>query len=104
MVSSRSIRTTRPRSRRATRWSRWAVCVSRNRSARMRLPSTDATAGGDAAQPPLVGEATRWSRIGTAAVGALLGGSIGGLLVVAVTLVLKAGMDFGAGQRLWYVV
>ena len=34
----------------------------------------------------------------------MLGGLIGGFLVVAVTLVLKAGMDFGAGQGLRYCV
>jgi H+/Cl- antiporter ClcA len=36
----------------------------------------------------------RWSRIGTAGVGALLGGLVGGVLVVGVTLALKAVLDF----------
>jgi H+/Cl- antiporter ClcA len=48
--------------------------------------------------------ASRWPGIGTAALGALLGGLCGGLLVVAVTLVLKAGIDFAGGQSTWYVV
>jgi H+/Cl- antiporter ClcA len=66
--------------------------------------STDRGAGADPGRSPPEGEGTRWSRIGTAVLGALLGGLIGGLLVVAVTLVLKAGMDFGARQNLWYIV
>jgi CIC family chloride channel protein len=47
---------------------------------------------------------SRWSRIGTAGLGALLGGLVGGLFVVGVTLLLKAGMDFASGQDLWFVV
>ena len=45
-----------------------------------------------------------WSRVGTAGLGALLGGVVGGVVVVAVTLVLKAGMDFAATQPTWYAV
>jgi CIC family chloride channel protein len=44
------------------------------------------------------------SSIGRAALGASLGGLVGGLLVVGVTLVLKAGIDFASGQDLWYAV
>ena len=44
------------------------------------------------------------SRVGTTALGAVLGGLVGGLLVVGVTLVLKAGMDFASGQGTWFVV
>jgi H+/Cl- antiporter ClcA len=36
----------------------------------------------------------RWTRIGVAGFGALLGGLVGGFLVVGVTLVLKAALDF----------
>ena len=43
-------------------------------------------------------------RIGTAGLGALLGGLVGGFFVVGVTLVLKAGMDFVSGQDTWVVV
>src|SRR5436190_6379195 len=75
--------------------------MARSRRGRMGWPSTDRGPGGDAG---LTSEEDRWSRVGTAVLGALLGGVIGGFLVVAVTLVLKAGMDFGAGQNLWYVV
>jgi chloride channel protein, CIC family len=46
----------------------------------------------------------RWSSVGTAVLGAVLGGLVGGFFVVGVTLVLKAGMDFAAGQDLWFVV
>ena len=44
------------------------------------------------------------SSIGTAAFGALLGGLVGGFLVVGVTLVLKAGMDFVAVQDTWFII
>ena len=47
---------------------------------------------------------SRWSSIGTAGFGALLGGLVGGFVVVGVTLVLKAGMDFVSGQATWFVV
>ena len=47
---------------------------------------------------------TLWSRIGTAGLGAVLGGLVGGFFVVGVTLVLKAGMDFVSGQNTWFVV
>jgi H+/Cl- antiporter ClcA len=42
--------------------------------------------------------------VGTTALGAVLGGLVGGLIVVGVTLVLKAGMDFASVQRTWFVV
>ena len=46
----------------------------------------------------------RWSRLGIAILGALLGGLVGGFLVVGVTLVLKAGMDLAARENTLYVV
>lgn len=46
----------------------------------------------------------RWSRLAAAAVGAVLGGVVGGFLVVGVTLLLKAGITFASGQPTWYVV
>ena len=67
----------------------------------MRWPSTERGPGGDAG---LTGAGDGWSRIGTAVVGAFLGGWSAGSSSSAVTLVLKAGMDFGAGQNLPYVV
>ena len=45
------------------------------------------------------GAGARLSRIGTAGFGALLGGLVGGFLVVGVTLVLKAGIDFARRQE-----
>ena len=45
-----------------------------------------------------------WSDIGVAVLGAVLGGLAGGLLVVGVTLVLKAGIDFASGQGAWFIV
>jgi CIC family chloride channel protein len=59
--------------------------------------------------PPAAGRAStgagaRWSSIGTAAFGALLGGLVGGLLVVGVTLLLKAGMDYVARQETWFII
>ena len=50
------------------------------------------------------GAGARLSGIGTAGIGALLGGLVGGLLVVGVTLLLKAGMDFVARQETWFIV
>jgi CIC family chloride channel protein len=50
------------------------------------------------------GAGARASSIGVAGLGALLGGLVGGFVVVGVTLVLKAGMDFVAAQRIWVVV
>jgi H+/Cl- antiporter ClcA len=46
----------------------------------------------------------RWSRLGTAIGGALLGGVVGGFVVVGVTLVLKAGMDLASRENTLYVV
>jgi chloride channel protein, CIC family len=72
----------------------------------MRSHSRDSHLAG----PPLgagrsaIGARARLSRVGTAAFGALLGGLIGGFLVVAVTLLLKAGMDFVSAQSTWVVV
>jgi hypothetical protein len=40
----------------------------------------------------------------SACLGATLGGVVGGFVVVGVTLILKAGMDFAAGQSLLYIV
>jgi chloride channel protein, CIC family len=50
------------------------------------------------------GWGSRWSSIGTSVLGAVLGGLLGGFVVVGVTLVLKAGMDFASGQALWFVI
>src|SRR5216110_2966924 len=75
--------------------------MASSRRGRMGWPSTDRAPGGGAG---LTGQENRWSRIGTAILGALMGGLIGGALVVAVTLVLKAGIDFGARQDVWYVL
>ena len=72
----------------------------------MRSRSRDSHLGG----PPLAagsssaGAGARWSSVGNAAFGALLGGLVGGLLVVGVTLVLKAGMDFVAVQDTWFII
>jgi len=49
----------------------------------------------------LVGRA---KSLGGVVLGASLGGVIGAFVVVGVTLVLKAGMDFAAGQSLLYIV
>ncbi len=59
--------------------------------------------------PPAAGSGSastgaRWSSIGIAGIGALLGGLVGGLLVVGITLVLKAGMDFVARQETWFII
>src|SRR3954469_21882323 len=48
--------------------------------------------------------ASRGAGVGTAILGAALGGTIGAFVVVGVTLVLKAGMDFAAGRSLLYIV
>ena len=69
-------RTTRP-SPPVTPSSPWAVAS--NWVVPMRWPSRDS-----------------WSSVGAAGLGAVLGGLVGGFVVVAVTLVLKAGMDFCA--------
>src|SRR3954447_5368115 len=69
--------------------------------------------GGDAAgsrQGGPVGETASaspgagWSRIATAALGGLLGGLFGGAVVVGVTLVLKAGMDFVSSLDTWLLI
>jgi CIC family chloride channel protein len=44
------------------------------------------------------------SAVVVALLAAMLGGLLGGFLVVGVTLVLKAGMDFAAGQPLWFII
>jgi len=45
-----------------------------------------------------------WSRLAAAALGALLGGIVGGFVVVGITLALKAGIDFASRQQTWFVV
>jgi H+/Cl- antiporter ClcA len=55
-------------------------------------------------QTESAGTVSRWSSIGSAVLGAVLGGLVGGFVVVGVTLVLKAGMDFASGQALWFVI
>jgi H+/Cl- antiporter ClcA len=45
-----------------------------------------------------------WSRLGSSAVGAMLGGLVGGFFVVGVTLLLKAGIDSVTSQGLEVVV
>jgi chloride channel protein, CIC family len=71
----------------------------RSRSRDSQLAGAPLGAGRSAA-----GAAARLSRIGTAAFGALLGGSVGGFFVVGFTLLLKAGIDFAAVQDTWYVL
>ena len=50
----------------------------------------------------------RLSGMGVASLGGILGGVAGGIaggiLVVLVTLVLKAGMDYAAGQPTWFII
>jgi H+/Cl- antiporter ClcA len=46
----------------------------------------------------------RWLGLGIVVLGAVLGAIVGGLVVVGVTLVLKAGMDFAARESTLYVV
>jgi H+/Cl- antiporter ClcA len=45
-----------------------------------------------------------WSSIATSAFGGLLGGLVGGAFVVAVTLLLKAGMDYVSSQETWFLI
>jgi chloride channel protein, CIC family len=45
-----------------------------------------------------------WSRVGVAVAGAALGGLVGGFIVVGVTLVLKAGIDFASRQGTLFAV
>jgi len=47
---------------------------------------------------------SRGASAGSAVLGATLGGVVGAFVVVGVTLVLKAGMDFAAGRSLLYIV
>ena len=72
----------------------------------MRSRSRDSHLGGAplGAGSSSAGAGARLSRIGAAALGALLGGFVGGFLVVGVTLVLKAGMDFVANQETWVII
>ncbi|HSY39269.1 MAG TPA: chloride channel protein, partial [Polyangia bacterium] len=72
----------------------------------MRSRSRDSRLGGAplAAGSSSAGAGARLSRIGIAAFGALLGGVVGGLFVVGVTLALKAGMDFVARQDTWVII
>ena len=72
----------------------------------MRSPSRGSQLGGAplAAGSSSANAGARLSRIGTAGFGALLGGLVGGFLVVGVTLLLKAGMDFVARQETWVVI
>src|SRR4051812_15077594 len=46
----------------------------------------------------------RWSSIGVASLGAVLGGLTGGFVVVGVTLVLKAGIELASGRNTWFAV
>ncbi len=46
----------------------------------------------------------RWSGVADAAMGGLAGGVAGGFFVVAVTLVLKAGMDLVSSQVTWILI
>jgi CIC family chloride channel protein len=46
----------------------------------------------------------RGSTLATTVLGASLGGLVGGLFVVGVTLLLKAGIDFASAQGTWFVV
>jgi CIC family chloride channel protein len=62
---------------------------------------TDAGGARPAGRPPL---RARLSSIAVACAGALAGGVAGGFLVVGVTLILKAGIDFAAGQPLWFIL
>ncbi|HEY6475592.1 MAG TPA: chloride channel protein [Polyangia bacterium] len=50
------------------------------------------------------GDAGPWSRFGITAGGAALGGLVGGFVVVGVTLVLKAGIDFASRQGTLFAV
>jgi CIC family chloride channel protein len=72
----------------------------------MRSPSRGRQLGGAplAAGSSSANAGARLSRIGTAGFGALLGGLVGGFLVVGVTLLLKAGMDFVARQETWVII
>src|SRR3954462_6818572 len=77
-------RTTRP-SWPATRSSRWAIASNWVLPMRWRCPDS-------------------WSGIGAACVGAVLGGLAGGFVAVAMTLVLKAGIDFASTRGVLYAL
>src|SRR5262245_10230210 len=49
-------------------------------------------------------EGSRWSRVGTYALGGLLGGLAGAVFVVVVTLAIKATMDFVSSQVTWVLI
>jgi H+/Cl- antiporter ClcA len=49
-------------------------------------------------------EATPWSDLAVSAVGSVLGGFAGGLIVIAITLALKHGMETVAAQPTWLIV
>ena len=70
----------------------------------MRSRDSHLAGGPPTAGSSSVGAGARLWSIGIAALGALLGGFVGGLLVVGVTLVLKAGMDFVARQETWFII
>src|SRR5215510_9701057 len=47
---------------------------------------------------------SRWSSLGTSALGGLLGGLAGAIFVVVVTLAIKATMDFVSSQVTWVLI
>ena len=49
-------------------------------------------------------ESSRWSSVATHALGGLLGGLVGGALVVVVSLLIKAGMDFTSSEATWAII
>jgi predicted lipid-binding transport protein (Tim44 family) len=61
------------------------------------MPSAEASAEdrGRASSPP---DSSRPARIATASLGGLLGGLVGGALVLAVTVALKAMIDFVSAE------
>jgi H+/Cl- antiporter ClcA len=56
------------------------------------------------AEAAIAGGGVRWAGIGTAGLGGLLGGVVGGFFVVGLTLVLKAGTDLVSAQATWALV
>lgn len=69
----------------------------------MRSRSRDSRAAVAASAGPPA-ELSRWSRLGVAVLGALLGGLAGAFLVVGITLLLKAGIDYASSQNLAFIV